>query len=85
MWDFLSFRIMISAGLIKIIYPIGALAILGLPLVAFGIIPKAGSAINFSELPWAALMLGVIIEQLILLFSIHQSLKKTADGSIRQK
>ena len=86
MWDFFSFRLMISTGIIKIMYPIGALAILIGPLSFLFIVPKTGSSTAaLSTLPWEMLILSVIIgqviwrvfcEQLILLFSIHDSLKK---------
>jgi Domain of unknown function (DUF4282) len=87
MWDFFSFRLMISTGLIKIMYPIGALAILIAPMTYLFIVPKTGaSTAALSTLPWEMILLSVIVgqvmwrvfcEQLILLFSIHDSLKKS--------
>lgn len=84
MKDFFAFRLMITAGLIKILYPLGALAIIG---AAFFVVPKNGGAPAVSPaVDWERTILYVIVaqigwrifcEQMILLFSIHESLNRS--------
>ncbi len=86
MWDFLAFRTMISTGLIKIGYPIGAIAILIGCIASLFITPKVSSPTTVVEsLSWEKILLILIVsqvawrvfcEQLILLFSIHHELTK---------
>jgi hypothetical protein len=86
MRDFFSFRLMISTGLIKILYPLGALALLIAPFACLFFLPKDFLPTVTTAVPWEIMLLSMIIgqvswrvfcEQLILLFSIHESLKKS--------
>lgn len=88
MRDFLSFRTMITPGLIKVFYILGVIVLFVLPVAALTIVPKhapgtlAGSSL-LGEVNWAwgllIILLGniawrIFCENLILLFSIHQAL-----------
>ena len=92
MKDFFAFRLMITAGLIKVIYPLGVVFILALVGLSWfwGIRPKG------SDLPWAPLMswdhsllfllfanIGwrIFCELMILLFSIHESLNRSGGNT----
>jgi Domain of unknown function (DUF4282) len=88
MKDFFAFRLMITAGLIKVIYPIGALAIFG---AVFFVVPKNGGTPSLGPaIEWDRAILFVLFanigwrifcEQMILLFSIHESLNRKKDGN----
>ncbi len=83
MKDFFAFRLMITAGLVKVIYPVGALVIIGL---TFFVVPKQGGAPTVNPtIAWDREILYLLVsqigwrilcEQLILLFSIHESLNR---------
>jgi hypothetical protein len=87
MKDFFAFRLMITAGLIKILYPLGALVIIG---AIFFVVPKnGGTPTPHSVIEWDRAILYLVVaqigwrifcEQLILLFSIHESLNRKSDG-----
>ncbi len=90
MKDFLAFRLMISAGLIKVIYPIGAIGIVILVVLLLGFRPKDSIFAAFSPLGWdhalLILLFGnigwrIFCEQMILLFSIHESLNRSGSSS----
>lgn len=88
MKDFFAFRLMISAGLIKILYPLGALAIIG---AIFFVVPKQGGTPTPNPaIEWDRAILYLVVaqigwrifcEQLILLFSIHESLNRSGAGT----
>lgn len=89
MKDFLAFRLMISAGLIKVIYPIGALLIVVLTAGGLGFRPQDSILSIFPPMAWDHALLFLLFanigwrifcEQMILLFSIHESLNRTSDG-----
>ena len=84
MKDFFAFRLMITAGLIKILYPLGAALIIG---AIFFVVPKNGGAPTpAAHIEWDRAILYLVVaqigwrifcEQLILLFSIHESLNRS--------
>ena len=90
MRDFLAFRTMISAGLIKIIYPLGAVGIVALALWAMFFVPSSPQASGFitvgssqlTVLQGLSLMLfgnlgwRICCEQLMVFFAIHAALAK---------
>ena len=90
MKDFFAFRTMISAGLIKVVYPLGILAIFALIGVSLFLVPKSKDSIAAAIpviplLTWDhALMIllfgnigwRIFCEQMILLFAIHESLNR---------
>lgn len=90
MKDFFVFRTMISAGLIKVIYPLGILALFALVGASLFAVPKTKDSISsaFPIIPlltWdhavMILLFGnigwrVFCEQMILLFAIHESLNR---------
>lgn len=87
MKDFFAFRLMITAGLIKVLYPLGAIGII---ISTFFMIPKQGGDASLAPtMTWDRALLFVIFanigwrifcEQVILLFSIHESLNRKNDG-----
>lgn len=86
MRDFFAFRLMITAGLIKVIYPLGAIAII---VSAFVVVPRQGAASDGLAMSWDKALLFVIFanigwrivcEQMMVFFSIHESLTRKADG-----
>ncbi len=90
MKDFLAFRLMISAGLIKVIYPIGAIGIVILVVLLLGYRPKDSIFAAFPPMAWdhALLLLlfgnigwRIFCEQMILLFSIHESLNRSGSAN----
>ena len=87
MKDFFSFRLMITAGLIKVIYPLGMLIILALAGFSWfgGIHPKDGTLSWAPLMSWEQTLIFFMVgnvfwrifcEQMILLFSIHESLQR---------
>jgi hypothetical protein len=84
MKDFFAFRLMITAGLIKVIYPLGVLGIIG---GIFFFVPKSGGwPMANPAIEWDRALLHLVVaqigwrilcEQLILLFSIHESLNRS--------
>lgn len=91
MRDFLAFRTMISAGLIKIIYPLGAVGIVALALWAMFFVPSSPQASGFivasgpnqlTVVQGISLMLfgnlgwRICCEQLMVFFAIHAALAK---------
>ncbi len=92
MKDFFAFRLMITAGLIKVIYPIGAIGIVVMAVLALGFMTPKGASTTPPIVPlmtWDRAILFVVFanigwrifcEQMILLFSIHESLNRKNDG-----
>lgn len=88
MKDFFAFRLMITAGLIKVLYPLGAIGIIS---SMFFVVPKQGSDPSLiPTMSWDRALLFVIFanigwrifcEQMILLFSIHESLNRSGSGN----
>ena len=92
MSNFFAFRTMLSAGLIKVVYPLGILGILALVASRFFTIPKEMDNVvlhslltYFHNLPWDHALLflffsnigwRIFCEQMILLFAIHESLNR---------
>jgi hypothetical protein len=97
MKDFLSFRMMISAGLIKVIYPLVVVILFALVAARFFPIPKQMDSvvlhsllIYFHDLSWDHALLWlffsniswrIFCEQMILLFAIHESLNRQGGHS----
>ena len=87
--DFLAFRLMISAGLIKVIYPLGVLLIIVLTAVGLGFRPQDSILSIFPPMAWDHALLFLLFgnigwriacEQMILLFSIHESLNRKSEA-----
>lgn len=90
MKDFLAFRLMISAGLIKVVYPIGAIGIVILVVLLLGYRPKDSFFAAFPPMAWSDALLilffgnigwRIFCEQMILLFSIHESLNRSGGNA----
>ena len=97
MKDFLAFRTMISAGLIKVIYPLVVVILFALVAARFFPIPKQMDSVvlhslltYFHDLPWDHALLWlffsnigwrIFCEQMILLFAIHESLNRQGGHS----
>ena len=89
MKDFFAFRLMLSAGLIKVIYPLGILLIIVLTAVGLGLRPRDSILAAFPPMAWDHALLflffanigwRIFCEQMILLFSIHESLNRQGGG-----
>jgi hypothetical protein len=86
MRDFLSFRTMITPGLIKVVYPIGAVLLVLAPLAVLFFSakhPVPGAPGLSIEMSWSSTLLTILLgnvgwrtccENLILLFSIQTAL-----------
>lgn len=86
MKDFFAFRLMITAGLIKVHYPLGAIGLIALTVIPWFLVPKAEAApslippmswdhgllfLLFANIGWR-----IFCEQMIVLFAIHESLSR---------
>lgn len=93
MRDFFAFRLMITAGLIKVIYPLGVIGLVALTVIPWFLVPKAEAKpslippmswdqgllfLLFANIGWR-----IFCEQMIVLFSIHESLSRS--GSVNGK
>ena len=97
MKDFFAFRTMISAGLIKVVYPLVVLILFALVAARFFAVPKEMDNVvlhallmYFHNLPWDHALLflffsnigwRIFCEQMILLFAIHESLNRQGGNS----
>ena len=89
MKDFFAFRLMITAGLIKVIYPLGALGIIALTVIPWFLVPQGSTRpglipamswdhgvlfLVFAQIGWR-----IACEQMMVFFSIHESLTRKTD------
>ena len=97
MKDFFAFRTMISAGLIKVIYPLVSIVFFALVAARFFPIPKQMDSdvlysllTYFHDLSWDHALIFLFVsnigwrifcEQMILLFAIHESLNRQGGNS----